>query len=141
MQVDDTGKSTEYSSESSTIMIPTNIFLDRNVAVLEAIVEFLKEEHEFSYAHIGRLMNREQRNIRTVYLRAKQKRSLRPVLAADTPSFPLSAVTDRHVSIFESIIKYLREHGYANKDIATLFARSTKTISTVYNRAMRKHHG
>lgn len=138
--VDDTGKSSDQHSESDSVMIPTSIFLDRNVAVLEAIVEFLKEQHELNYAQIGRLMNREQRNIRTVYLRAKAKRSLAPVLAADTPTFPLSVVTDRHVSIFESIIKYLRTHGFANKDIAALFARSTKTISTVYNRAMRKDH-
>ena len=139
-QVDDARQRQNTHSESTSIMIPTTIFLDRNVAILEAIVEYLKEHYELTYADIGRLMNREQRNIRTVYLRAKTKRLRRPVLATEQHSFPLSVVTDRHVSIFEGIIKYLREHNHTNKELAELFARSTKTISTVCNRALRKQH-
>ena len=141
VEVNSNGNSPKNNSDSTQLLIPTSIFLDRNVAVLEAIVEFLKEQYNLNYANIGRLMNRDERNIRTVYMRAKAKRADRPTPPEGTPTFPLSVVTDRQVSIFESVVKHLREAGHANKEIAELTARSTKTVSTVYTRAMRKKHG
>ena len=54
--------------------IPIRILRDRSLSVLEAIVEFLKEEKELSFHEIGVLLNRDERNIWTVYNRAKKKR-------------------------------------------------------------------
>ncbi len=58
----------------NTLDIPLRILQDRTVAVLEAIVEYLKEERDLRYSEIAELLNRDQRTIWTVYSRAKKKR-------------------------------------------------------------------
>jgi hypothetical protein len=57
-----------------TLDIPLKILQDRGVAVLEAIVEYLKEEKKLKYSEIAILLNRDQRTIWTVYNRVKKKR-------------------------------------------------------------------
>ena len=54
--------------------IPLEILRDRTVSVLESIVEYLKNKG-LSFHEIGLLLNRDERNIWTVYNRAKKKRS------------------------------------------------------------------
>ena len=54
--------------------IPSSIFLDRGVSVLEAIVEYLKDKRELTYHKIAVLLNRDDRTIWTCYNRAKKKR-------------------------------------------------------------------
>jgi len=61
-------------STTSTFQIPTSIFKDRKVSILEALVEYLKDKKELSYHEISILINRDERNIWTVYHRAKKKR-------------------------------------------------------------------
>ena len=58
----------------SNIWIPSNVLRDSSISVLEAIVEFLKEKKGLTYHQIGELINRDERNIWTVYQRAKKKR-------------------------------------------------------------------
>ena len=62
------------SNSNSSIKIPLSIFHDRKLSVLEAISEYLKENHNLKFSVIGRLLNRDQRTIWTVYKRAKDKR-------------------------------------------------------------------
>ena len=59
---------------SKDISIPLKVLIDREVAVLEAIVEYLKDTLNYTYHQIGILINRDERNIWTVYQRAKKKR-------------------------------------------------------------------
>ncbi len=126
-------------SASQQPIIPLSIFLDRNVSVLEALCEYLKEEYNLSFAAIGRLANRDERNIWTAYTRAKEKRKHRMPTTNFDVTFPLSAVRDRSLSIFESIIVYLRDKkGISNNNLAAACNRSAKTISTVYTRAKKK---
>ena len=54
--------------------LPTFIFRDRKVAVLEAIVEYLKDEKKLTYHEIAVMLNRDDRTIWTCYKRAKKKR-------------------------------------------------------------------
>jgi len=56
--------------------IPTLIFKDRSISVLEAMVEYLKDEKQLSYHEIAILLNRDDRTIWTCYSRAKKKRKL-----------------------------------------------------------------
>jgi hypothetical protein len=58
----------------SGIKIPLSVFRDRNVAVLECITEYLKEELDMSYHDIAVLLNRDDRTIWTSYNRTKKKR-------------------------------------------------------------------
>lgn len=131
-------KKQDFLSGKFEILIPTNIFLDRKVSVLEALVEYLREEYKFSYAEISKLTNRDKRNIWTIYSRAKDKRIIRTPKTGENAYFPLKTVHNRSRSIFECIILHLRIQGASNKLLASLFNRSPKTISTVFNRAKKK---
>ena len=55
-------------------VVPTYILKDRSVSVLEAIVEYLKDNEKLSLHEIALLINRDDRTIWTVYDRAKKKR-------------------------------------------------------------------
>jgi hypothetical protein len=58
----------------SGIRIPLRVFRDRNVAVLESITEYLKDERKMSFHEIAVLLNRDDRTIWTCYNRVKKKR-------------------------------------------------------------------
>lgn len=130
-------KNRDYLKEQYEILIPTSIFLDRRISILEALSEYLKEKYKLRYVEIAKLTNRDPRNIRTAYLRTKNKRTDRKVFE-NHAFFPLKIVKDRTKPIFESIIYYLRKQGASNKALAIIFNRSEKTISTIYNRAKKR---
>jgi len=65
-------KRTEKRKRS--LNIPSAIFRDRSLSVLEILVEFLKEKKGLSYHEIAELLNRDDRTIWTVYNRAQKKR-------------------------------------------------------------------
>jgi hypothetical protein len=56
------------------VMIPSSIFLDRNISVLEVLVRYLKEQKKLKYHEIAVLLNRDDRTIWTCYNRALKKR-------------------------------------------------------------------
>ena len=56
------------------VLIPSTIFRDRALKVLEVLVEFLRDQKGMNYHEIGLLLNRDERTIWTVYNRAKKKR-------------------------------------------------------------------
>jgi len=58
----------------SVIAIPSSIFKDRKLSVLEIISEFLKEQEGLTYHEIAVLLGRDDRTIWTCYKRAKEKR-------------------------------------------------------------------
>jgi len=59
---------------SDSITLPSSIFRDRELSVLEAIAEYFKEEKKMRYSEIAKLLNRDDRTIWTAYNRAKEKR-------------------------------------------------------------------
>lgn len=126
----------------SQILIPTTIFCDRGLSFLESLVEYLKEQLNFSYHEIGMLTNRDERNIWTLYSRARRKRDkIEEMSVKKSPlvQIPLSVVKDRSLSILEVVVEYLRDKAnMTNHQIAVILNRSDKTVSTVYMRTKRK---
>ena len=55
------------------VYVPTSVFRDRNLKVLEALVTYLKEQQGMRYSHIAKLLNRDPRTIWTVYRKAREK--------------------------------------------------------------------
>ena len=87
------------------------------------------------------LTNRDERNIWTLYDRARRKRTSNKQLIKKAPvvQIPLSVVKDRSVSILEVVVEYLREQArFTNHQIAVILNRSDKTVSTVYVRTKKK---
>jgi len=58
---------------NNSLEIPLRVLQNRNIAVLEAIVTYFKEEKQLKYSEIATLLNRDQRTIWTVYDRVKKK--------------------------------------------------------------------
>jgi hypothetical protein len=65
------------SKEGGEVLIPSNIFVDRSISVLEAVTEYLKEQRNMSYHEIGILLNRDERTIWTCYNRTLKKRGVK----------------------------------------------------------------
>jgi hypothetical protein len=63
-----------FDSNEEFVKIPTFIFRDRSVAVLESLVEFMKDKRRLSYHEIALMLNRDDRTIWTAYNRTKSKR-------------------------------------------------------------------
>lgn len=57
----------------SRISVPYYIFKDRRLSVLEALVTYLRDNFKLRYSEIADLLNRDERNIWTVYHRGKNK--------------------------------------------------------------------
>ena len=60
--------------EAEEVLIPSSVFKDRSVSVLEVLVEYLKDKKNLSFHQIAMLLNRNDRTIWTVYNRTKKKR-------------------------------------------------------------------
>ena len=56
------------------IDIPSFVFKDRSLAVLEVMVEYLRDEKKMKFHEIALMLNRNDRTVWTVYRRAKIKR-------------------------------------------------------------------
>ncbi|MFH1915849.1 MAG: sigma factor-like helix-turn-helix DNA-binding protein [Nanoarchaeota archaeon] len=61
------------STTPEFVLVPSGVFTDRTVSVLESMVRYLKEEKGFTYKEIALMLNRDQRTIWTVYSRARRK--------------------------------------------------------------------
>ena len=64
-------------SPSSNFLIPSFIFHDERLSVLEAIAAYLKEKENLTYHEIGLILNRDERNVWTEYARSKKKRGIK----------------------------------------------------------------
>ena len=62
------------ANKPKSLAIPISIFRDRELSVLEAIAEYLKDKKGMRYSEIAQLLNRDDRTIWTSYKRAKEKR-------------------------------------------------------------------
>jgi len=60
--------------KETDISIPLSIFKDRKLTILESIIIYLKEK-EMKYSEIAELIDRDQRNIWTIYSKARKKLS------------------------------------------------------------------
>jgi len=65
----------EKRPERSIVLVPSSIFKNRQLAVLESLVCYLAETESMSYHEIASLLNRDDRTIWTVYQRTLKKRS------------------------------------------------------------------
>lgn len=122
------------------IAIPTFIFKDRSLAILETIVKFLKEKHTLTYHEIAVLINRDDRTIWTAYHRAKKKQKKpQKITKKPTKNIPTAIFKDRSVSVLEAVVRFLKEkHNLSYHEIAVLLNRDDRTIWTVYSRVKKK---
>jgi len=125
-------------------LIPTSIFHDRELSFAETIIEYLHEQQKLKFSEIAALLNRDERNIWTLYRRANEKRSgeeLKKVFASNNIFIPVSVFQDRSLSILEVVVEHLKAQNLPNAEIARLLLRSEKTIWQVASRVKEKRRG
>ena len=64
---------TSFRLVKSVQSIPIQILKNRKLAMLEAVVFYLKEQQDYSVDEIARLMKKSKSTIYTAYSRAKKK--------------------------------------------------------------------
>ena len=126
---------------TSKILIPVSVIADRSVSILESLVEYLKDELKYTYHQIGELTNRDERTIWTVYSRVVKKREKIPKgkVKESGVKIPLSVLSDRRLSSFETVVEYLKDVLKFNyHEIGVLTNRNERTIWTLYYRVRKK---
>jgi len=125
---------------TSKVSIPLYLLGDRNLTVLEALVEYLKEQVRFNYHQIGVVLKRDERNIRDIYLHAKEKRiGKKSGLAVPEKiiHIPVSVFADRRISALEALAAHLHLK-FSYHEIAVMLNRDDRTIWTVCHRFKQK---
>jgi len=62
-----------FEEQETKITIPSTIFYNRTLSVLEHITKHLKENYDLNFTEIARLLNRSTKTIWTTHQRAKKK--------------------------------------------------------------------
>lgn len=125
--------------EVSHGMIPVSIFNNKELSALEAIVKYMKENLYFGSGKIAKLLNRNISTISSTYIKARKKLASEFAIGESKYFIPVDEISSRKFSVLESIAKFLKEKcNLSNKEIAKLLKRDTRTIWTVYSRAMKK---
>ena len=124
------------------LTVPSSIFLDRELAPLESISEYLKEKKSLTYHEIAVLVGRDDRTIWTCYNRSQKKRAVTPKKAARPEkviNIPLDIFKNRTFAPLESMTAHLKDAvNLSFHEIAVLLNRDDRTIWTCYNRVQKK---
>mgnify|MGYP000235856393 CR=1 FL=1 len=118
-------------------MVPLSIFSNRKLGALECLSAHLHSKG-MRYSEIGRLLNRDQRNIWVLYNRslAKLKGKIMPIYS--DIMVPISIFQDRQMGTLLAVVTYLKEkEGMRFADIARLLARDPKMVCAVYHQGHR----
>lgn len=126
----------DLSEKLEEIQIPISIFKS-NLAPLESLIKYLKENLNLSYNKISILLNRSNKTIWSSYnlVSKKEKFSIKK----SEILIPISIFSDRKFSILESLVQYLKSQEISFKQISDLLQKDYRTIWTCYSRAKKKN--
>lgn len=124
------------SVKTRPVLVPLSIF-NNNLAPLEAVTLFLKENLGYTLHGAARCLSRDDRTVWLTYSNAKKKN-----VQIETDSqyyIPVLLFSDRSYSILELAVSYLKDNiNLSIKEISCLTNKSPKTIWTVYSRYKKK---
>ncbi len=128
----------ELIVQSEGSYVPVEIFADRSLSSLQAIVKFLIENQGLTNTKVAKLLGRDTRTIWTTYNNAKKSKKSKFKIKVSEIAVPISLFQDRLLSVLEHIVNFLKNYGLSNHKIALLLKRSDTTISTVLKRVRVK---
>jgi len=124
-------------SEQKDILIPLSIFREE-LAGLEAISKYMKENLNLSNMEISHILNRSNKTIWSAYSNAVEKRKKRFEAVDDEIFLPAGIFRKRHLSILETIVDFLKKRNLRNSQIAKILNKDQRTIWTVCSRIEKK---
>lgn len=122
------------------ILLPCTIF-SKKLSPLETDVKYLKENLNYDYSKIAKLLGRDRKTIWQAYKNAVKKMPEEFKPKETEYNIPVSELKDE-LSILEATVNYLKQHFDINyHQIGELLQRDERTIWTVYHRAqIKKKH-
>ena len=63
----------EILSKYSKLKIPVSVFNNGKLTTYESLILYLKDDSDFNYHNIAVILGRDERDVRKVYFRAKDK--------------------------------------------------------------------
>lgn len=129
----------ELLEKNNEIFLPVSIFENRKLGILEIVVKYLKEEFNYSLKEISIFLNRNNKSIWSSLNQANKKYPDKIVESDCSFVIPLSIFKNRKLGTLESLVLYLRNR-YELKfnHIGNILCRDSRTIWTVYDRAIKK---
>lgn len=125
--------------KGEAIHIPVSVFSNTKLSGLELVCKYLKDELNINFSEISRLLNRDYRTVWTTYTAASKKHKGALSVPRSRYFFPTLVLTDRRLSVLESIVSYLKDElGLRFSEIASELHRDQRNIWTVYRRAAKK---
>lgn len=129
----------EAVQEKDDNELPISIFNTKELSSLEAISKYLHEDKHLKFSQIAALLKRDSRTIWSSYQFSKKKHPAALIIKTSDIKIPTSQLTDRSISVLESIVAYLKEnYNLSLHQIAILINRDDRTIWTVYSRYKKK---
>lgn len=117
------------------ILIPTCIFKERKLGLLQCVIKYLKEQEKLSYVEIARILNKDQRVVWVTHNNAKKKVSTKFKISDSKYWLPVSIFCESEHGPLGTIVIYLCDScGLDYKSVSKLIGREPQLISTVYNR-------
>ena len=122
--------------------IPLSIFANDNLAPLQGLVKYLKENLSYENHAIARLLGRSQKTIWQSYAEAVRYFPEHLAYEPDSQQIPLSIFHPSKLTVFEQLVLYLKDNlNQTYSAIGKLLRRDQRTIWTVYRRALAKRGG
>ncbi len=127
------------SLKKEEIEIPVSVFDNKKLSALETIVKYMKENLEFKFSKISKLLNRDSKTIWVTYSNSREKMRESLKIMPSKKQIPVSVFRNRVFSVLENLVKYLKEnYDLTYHEIAELLNRDDRTVWTVYHRAEKK---
>ncbi len=130
-------KESPEKKKIKNINIPVEIFREK-IGAAESLCKYLKENKGLKFSEISKLLNRDQRTIALNYKNAVRKKKEKLKDQKTKIYIPIEILSNRNLSILESVVKYLKEKGFKNSEIATLLKKDQRNIWIFYSRAIKK---
>jgi hypothetical protein len=118
------------------VKIPVSIF-NAKLTAFESVVKYMREELQYSNAKVALLLIRSPQTVWLTYRNAKKKHPQKLTAVISDHDLPMT-IFATNGSIFAATVKYLKDQGVKNQEIARLLKRNVKTITTVYYRAKKR---
>lgn len=118
--------------------VPVEVFSTK-LSPAEALVKFLKENHNQTFSQISHITKRDQRGIWCSYHRAQKKQSEKFSIVNSKKLIPYPVFASRPLSILECVVKYLKDNGHSISAISEILNKKPSTIYTVHSRAKVKN--
>lgn len=119
-------------------LIPIGVFSYEGFSCLEAIVKYLHENCRLRFVRIGSILNRSSKTIWATYAKAKKKSKDEFSNLTYDITIPVSVFSNRKFSILESLVGFLRDEGFGNRDVGELIRRSDSTVWSSYRKYKEK---